>query len=359
MDGMVDMSGPAAELTHVSRMMNPTLVHPNEILDGALIGDILSCASAKLITYDMQNSPVIKQLYKEHGKTINFAGVILATQAKLKNAQITHTIVCGDNFMNTHTEEAIEESAGLMEGLELDLFLAGPAFMAGRYGVNCGVICKYVRETYHVPAITCMYEENPGVDMYKKDMYILKGGDSARALRKDAAKMTELANKIIQGEALQGAEAEGYFGRGVLKQVFYEGKKPSAERAVEMLIKKLAGETFHTELKIEQGERVPVAKAIQDMSKIKFALITSGGIVPVDNPDRIPSASATAWGKYDISLKDLFVGGRFKTVHAGYDPSYADANPNVIVPVDIIRDMVAVSIGSNRILKGVSQNIWM
>ena len=61
-------------------LMNPTLVHPNEILDGALVGDLLSCGSAKLITYDMQNNPVIKNLYQEHGKTIQFVGVILATQ---------------------------------------------------------------------------------------------------------------------------------------------------------------------------------------------------------------------------------------------------------------------------------------
>lgn len=265
----------------------------------------------------------------------------LAIQTKLKDAQITHTIICGDNFMNTHTEEAIEKIAGLLEGIEMDLFLAGPAFMAGRYGVNCGVICKYVRETRHIPVITCMYEENPGVDMYKKDMYILKGGDSARTMRKDAAKMTELANKLLAGEELRGADAEGYFGRGILKQVFYEEKKPSARRAVEMLVKKLAGEPYQTELKIEQGERVPITPAITDMSKIKFALVTSGGIVPVENPDRIPSASATAWGKYDISSKDLFVGGKFKTVHAGYDPSYADANPNVVVPVDVVHDMVS------------------
>lgn len=273
-----------------------------------------------------------------------FEGAIgpgLAMQSKLEDAQITHTIICGDNFMNTHTDEAISQIAELIKGLEFDMFLAGPAFMAGRYGVNCGVVCKYIQENYHVPVITCMYEENPGVDMYKKDMYILKGGDSARALRKDVTKMTELANKILLGKELRGADAEGYFGRGILKQVFYEGKKRSADRAVEMLLKKLKGEEFHTELKIEQGERVPVAPAIKDMTKVKFALVTSGGIVPMDNPDRIPSASATAWGKYDISSKDLFVGGRFKTVHAGYDPSYADHDPNVIVPVDIIHDMVA------------------
>ena len=50
-----------------------------------------------------------------------------------------------------------------------DLFIAGPAFNAGRYGVACGTICKAVEEELNIPVITGMYKENPGVDMFKLD----------------------------------------------------------------------------------------------------------------------------------------------------------------------------------------------
>lgn len=56
----------------------PTLMHPNEILDGALISGSFMPCSSKWSTYDMQNTPVLKRLYKEHGKTLNFLGVILS-----------------------------------------------------------------------------------------------------------------------------------------------------------------------------------------------------------------------------------------------------------------------------------------
>lgn len=56
----------------------PTFVHPNEILDGALISGSFMPASSKWATYDMQNFPTIKELYREHGKTLNFLGVILS-----------------------------------------------------------------------------------------------------------------------------------------------------------------------------------------------------------------------------------------------------------------------------------------
>jgi hypothetical protein len=56
----------------------PTFLHPNEILDGALISGSFMPCSSKWSTYDIQNTPVLKSLYSEHGKTLNFLGVILS-----------------------------------------------------------------------------------------------------------------------------------------------------------------------------------------------------------------------------------------------------------------------------------------
>lgn len=62
--------------------------------------------------------------------------------------------------------------------------------------------------------------------------------------------------------------------------------------------------------------------------------------MPVDNPDKIQSASATRWGKYEISGMEKLENREaeaFKTIHAGFDPAAADADPNVVVPVDAVR----------------------
>ena len=66
--------------------------------------------------------------------------------AGLKDAEITHTIICGDNFMTSRRDEAIGIIDKLLEGVEFDLFLAGPAFQSGRYGMSCGEICRYITE---------------------------------------------------------------------------------------------------------------------------------------------------------------------------------------------------------------------
>lgn len=257
--------------------------------------------------------------------------------SKHLDAEVTHTIICGDNFMGSKTEEAINIILGFLADKEFDIFIAGPAFQAGRYGAACGHICKAVKEKFNVPVVTSMHVENPGVDMFKKELYIMKGGHSAAKMRADVIAMASLGNKLLKGEELLGAEEEGYYSRGIRFQAWREDKKPAADRVVEMLIKKLNGEPFETELPIPKADRVPIAPAIKDLSKAKIALVTTGGIVPIDNPDRIQSASATRWGRYNIAGVDDLVGGVYKTIHAGFDPAAADADPDVITPIDALR----------------------
>lgn len=60
---------------HVTDMV-PTLLHPNELLDGALVsGDYRG--SLQVSTYLHQNNPLLLELYRAHGKSLHFAGVIL------------------------------------------------------------------------------------------------------------------------------------------------------------------------------------------------------------------------------------------------------------------------------------------
>ncbi len=58
------------------RDLVPTLLHPNEILDGAIVsGNYRS--PMKVSTYLHCNNPVVKALYNRHGLDLNFVGVVL------------------------------------------------------------------------------------------------------------------------------------------------------------------------------------------------------------------------------------------------------------------------------------------
>jgi glycine reductase len=255
----------------------------------------------------------------------------------MPEVEVTHTIICGDNYIASRTEEAVKEIIDWLKRREFDIFFAGPAFMAGRYGVGCGTIGRAVRETFDVPVITSMNEENPGVEMFHKDMYIFRGGRKATFMKQDMEKMAAFARKLAKGEELRPAAEEGYFPRGIRKEIFHPEGIPAADRAVDMLIRKLRGEPFQTELVIPKRERVPVAPPIKDLSKATIALVGSSGVVPSGNPDRIQTASATKWGKYDISGLDHLPKGEFKTIHAGYDPEAICEVPDRGMPVDAMR----------------------
>ena len=84
--------------------------------------------------------------------------------------EIAATVICGDNYFGENLDQATDTILEMVRRYEPDVFVAGPAFNAGRYGVACGTICKAVEERLGIPVLTGMYIENPGVDMFRKDL---------------------------------------------------------------------------------------------------------------------------------------------------------------------------------------------
>ena len=58
----------------------PTLMYPTEIMDGAIVSGNCVAPCDKVTTYHHLNNPVIEDLYKRHGKDLNFIGVILTNE---------------------------------------------------------------------------------------------------------------------------------------------------------------------------------------------------------------------------------------------------------------------------------------
>jgi glycine reductase len=58
----------------------PTIIYPTEIMDGAIISGNCVSACDKNTTYHHQNNPVVHDLLAQHGKTLNFVGVIITNE---------------------------------------------------------------------------------------------------------------------------------------------------------------------------------------------------------------------------------------------------------------------------------------
>jgi len=254
-------------------------------------------------------------------------------------AKIIATIICGDNFFAEHTKEANSFVLDSVKQLNPDGFIAGPAFNAGRYCFACGEIGKIVFEELKIPVVTGMYYDraDPEIEKYKRFSYIVKTRKSVAGMQEAVTTMTNLMLKLLRGEELQSPEIEGYIPGGFRKN--YLAPKTGAERAVEMLLQKLKGRNFQTELKMPKFDEVKPLPPINDLSKIKIAMVTSGGIVPKGNPDKIPSSSAPIFGRYSIEGLQTISKKTHETVHGGYDQTYVNENPNRVLPVDVAREL--------------------
>lgn len=63
-----------------AKQIVPTLMYPTEIFDGAIVSGNCVAPCDKVTTYHHLHNPVIEDLYAQHGKTLNFMGVILTNE---------------------------------------------------------------------------------------------------------------------------------------------------------------------------------------------------------------------------------------------------------------------------------------
>lgn len=253
------------------------------------------------------------------------------------DARVVLTFVCGDNYA---VENQTELTASVLEKLrveKVDLFLAGPCFEAGRYGMAAGTLCRAVQAELGIPAVTAMSEENPGVDLHRDALHIIDSGASTIKMREVLEKMAKLSRKLTVGVPVGLPAEEGYFRRGWLRDQLVE--KPAAARLVDMLLAKMRGERFESEMPPTAFAPAPIPAALKDISKAKIMLITDGGLVPKGNPDRIEGTAATRWGSYSIAGRDDLRAEDYEVSHGGYDTRFVQEDPDRLVPLDALREM--------------------
>lgn len=248
---------------------------------------------------------------------------------------VVATIVCGDNYHAENRERVSGEVVKLLKHYKADAFLAGPAFNAGRYGMACGELCKTATEKLGIPAVTAMFEENPGVDVYHTDVIIVRSGDSARRMSNVADTMVGLVLRLCRGEKIGLPNEEGYFPRGIIRNEQVE--KNAAERAVDMVLSKIRGEKVTPEIELPRFDRIVPAVLAYPLSEVTLALATDGGLVPLGNPDNLVSNRSTRFACYSIRGLHHLSADQFEANHMGFDTSLVNRDPNRLVPLDAAR----------------------
>ena len=266
-----------------------------------------------------------------------------------EQAEIVATLICGDNYFSKNPDQAGEEGLKLIESFAPDLFIAGPAFEAGRYGVACGAMCKAVKEKLDIPVVTGMYQENPGVEMYRKYAFICRSGQSTRDMVPSLKKMSKLAlqlalgepsKNLISGENLPKPDEFDYFKRLIIRNEFCD--QTAAVRSIDKLLAKIAGKPFDSEVVPPVFDKVEPPAPIADLSKIRLALVSDGALVPKGNPDGLAGRGNLKWttNELDSFLPDDPSTKEYEIAHTGYFPVEILENPFRLIPVDVVREVV-------------------
>ncbi len=265
-------------------------------------------------------------------------GSARAVQQALGEAgTVVATLACGDNYAAEQPERAVAELVRLVAAAGPDLVIAGPAFLAGRYGVACGALCAAVQAELKIPAVTGMHAENPGVELYRRQVHIVSTGGEAARMGDEARRLVALGLTLARGETPGAPAVEGYFPRGVTRNVVTAAS--AAERATAMLLDKLAGRPFASEVPRPAFPAVPAPRLVKTLEGATIALVTDGGLVPRGNPDGVEPLNATRYGAYSIEGKTGLDAAQYDNPHRGYDTSWVKQDPHRLVPVDVAREL--------------------
>ena len=246
------------------------------------------------------------------------------------------TLVCGDDRFGEHEEACLATLLGWIDELRPDVLVCGPSFGSGRYGYACGVLAREVGRR-GIPVVAAMTSDSPGVIAAEGAAYVVPTGSSVAAMRETLPVVASLASRLAAGSGIGSPDDEGYLPRGLRRNVLAD--RSGAARALDLLLAKLVGDV-RTEV-VPTADRVPPPPALADAPGATVALVTEAGCVPQGNPDRLPSRRANVWLHYPLDGVDSLTADAYGSVHAGFDTTAANADPNRLVPLDAARRLEA------------------
>jgi len=251
--------------------------------------------------------------------------------------EVVATVICGDNTFAEHPEETTRQIVQLVREYSPQVLVAGPAFNAGRYGQACGQVCAIVQAELRIPALTGMYEENPGVALFRDHVLIARTGNSARFMADALSQMAKLVVRLATGEQIARPADEGCFTHGYKQSVTRE--QTAAQRGIDMLLCKLAGQPYQSEISIPTFDKVELALPPPDLSKALVAVVTDGGLITKGNPEGMPPGFTDRKVALSITGRSRLETATFEVYHKGYDTQFVNTDPNRLVPLDTLRQL--------------------
>jgi len=256
-------------------------------------------------------------------------------------AEIVVTVHCGDNYFSEHRDEVLASILEISNDYNVKIVIAGPAFLAGRYGFACVEVCHFLSTAVDLYCVTGMSADNPAVLGYKqykdKRVFLFPTSDTTAGMDDALRTMASFVSKLAAGVERGLASEEGYIPRGI--RVPSVANKSGAQRSIDTLLRKIAGYSVDTEIAFEISEIVPAAPPLVNLKHAHIALISTAGVHTAGNPYGFKALSNTQWRKYFVGDLNSMQDGRWCVIHGGTSTMFMSDNPNYAVPLDVCREL--------------------
>jgi glycine reductase len=299
-----------------SRHYYPTILHPNEILDGAIVcGHYNLAVCLKNLTHSILNHPVVLDLYERHGKELDFRGVVVAPEPTTME-EIHRTAMMAAGLMKDqlgaegviitkegggHADVDLMRNCEACEDLGMKTVLMGNEWLGkdGRGRLSLLDMCEEadavvslgnVDEIVEVPPVEQVVggrvvadlggdlsgrvslpvisipgaisqigasrltvkvkdprsPESARIELCRRAKDILETAGGSEGAGEATLRMVRLLSKICRSDPGGRTLQKGYPSRGGRKNVLSD--KRGSQRAIELLLRKMEGKGFDTEI---------------------------------------------------------------------------------------------------------------
>lgn len=246
--------------------------------------------------------------------------------------EIVGTVFCGDDYVASRPDAA-QEVVALARAAGADAMVCGPAFTSGRYGLGCAWVGTTAAKE-GLCTVVSMHPDNPGLSEVQGAI-VVRSGTTAREMAPSLEILNAVLSRIARGETI--GRTEGRIGSLPRHNLF--DARSVAERSVDLVLRRVQREPWQSEIILTAFDQIKPASALADRSSAVVALITEGGLVPVGNPDRLESSRASKWVRYSIEDVVTLDSGRYISVDGGFSTEWVNADPNRLVPLDVVREL--------------------
>ena len=245
------------------------------------------------------------------------------------------TLACGDDYFGEREDEALAALLRFVDEERPDVLVCGPSFGSGRYGYACGTLAREVARR-GIPAVCGMDPESPGVAAAEGAAYIVPTSTNVAGMREALPRLAALARRLAERRGARAARGRGLpAARAAPERASGRDRRGACDRPAARQARR---RDAHRGGGVGRAGCRRRRRSVSPRRSWRWS--RKRAACPQGNPDGLPTIRAHAWLRYPLPADGTLAAGGYESVHGGFDVTAANADPNRLVPLDVVTQLL-------------------